>query len=77
MAPPSGVPVSPMVNEYNQEATGSYIVPSYSYARAVAHGNNAINKKPPHAYNKDLMLEIIKQLTLMNTSINSLMGFHS
>ena len=55
MVPRSGVPnMSPMVNEYNQKATGCYIVPNHSYARAVAHGSNGLNKQPPYAYNKDL-----------------------
>ena len=78
MVPRSGVPnMSPMVNDYNQKATGSYIVPDHSYARAVAHGSNGLNKQPPYAYDKDLMSEMIKQLTLMNNSINALMGFHT
>ena len=36
-----------------------------------------LNKQPPYAYDKDLMSEMIKQHTLMNNSINSLMGFHA
>ena len=73
IVPQSGVRnMSPMVNEYNQKATGSYIMPNHSYARAVAQGSNGLNKQPPYAYNKDLMSEMIKQLTLMNNSINSL-----
>ena len=73
MAPQSGVPnMSPMVNEYNQKATGSYIVPNHSYARAAAHGSNGLNKQPPYAYNKDLMSEMIKQLTLNTEQFNKL-----
>ena len=72
MVPRSGVPRSSMVNEYNQKATGSYVVPNHSYARAVAHGSNGLNKQPPYAYNRDLMSEMIKQLTLMNNYCNKL-----
>ena len=52
-------------------------MPNHSYARSVAHGSNGLNKQPSHAIYKDLMSEMIKQLTLMNNSINSLMGFHT
>ena len=40
-----------MVNEYNQKATGSYIVPNHSYAGAVAHVSSGLNKQPPYAHN--------------------------